>query len=373
MTPDIRGFAPASCTLLALGEPTHAEPAFAEVRNDVFARLVAAGFRSIALETDRVAALVVNDYVQDGRGTLDGAMAEGFSHGFGTIEANRRLVAWMRDHNGNRPAEERLAFHGFDTPMETMSAPSPRRYLEHARDYLDLDLDLTGLVGDDERWSRTEAVLDPAASVGATPEAEKLRAVADDMLTTLYARAPELIAATSPTEWSRTRTHLTAALDLLRYHNQCAQRVEEGTRLTNLTATRDALMARNLLDIRTAEADRGPTLVFAHNLHLRRTPGTMRMADAEVTWFGSGAIVASLLGEQYRVVVGSLGRGRSFELGEPEPDTYEGFLQRGTTTWSLTPTSAIPTARSRTDNTTRHYFPLEQAVLDGADAVLHIA
>ncbi|MBP2338762.1 erythromycin esterase-like protein [Saccharothrix coeruleofusca] len=372
MSQDIRDFTTAPCTLLALGEPTHAEPAFAQVRNELFAQLAAEGFRSIALETDRAAALVVDDYVREGAGTLDQVMAEGFTHDFGSIAANRRLVAWMREHNADLPPRERLAFHGFDIPTETMSAPSPRRHLERARDYLGLDLDLTGLLGDDERWSRTEAVLDPAESIGATPEAVRLRAIADDMLTELYARAPELIAATSPAEWSRTRTHLAAGIDLLRYHHRCAQRVDRRVRLRDLTATRDALMARNLLDIREAEAERGPTLVFAHNLHLRRTPGTMRVGDVDVTWFGVGAVMASLLGERYRVVVGSLGRGKAFELGEPEPDTYEGYLQHRAGTWSLTPTSAIPDARPRADNTTRHYFPLERDVLAGSDAVLHL-
>jgi len=65
------------------------------------------------------------------------------------------------------------------------SAPSPRRYLEDARDYLGLDLDIAGLAGDDQRWSRTEAIMDPAMSVGATADAERLRALGDDLLNLL--------------------------------------------------------------------------------------------------------------------------------------------------------------------------------------------
>jgi erythromycin esterase-like protein len=174
MSQDIRDFVPTSCEVLALGEPAHQEPAFAWTRNKLFPALVDRGFRSIALETDRVAALTVNDFVQDGVGTLDTAMRDGFSHGFGELDANRELVAWMREHNESRPEEQRVSFHGFDAAMETMSAPSPRRHLEYARDYLGLDLDLAGLLGDDEQWSRQEAVLDPAMSVGATTDADQL-------------------------------------------------------------------------------------------------------------------------------------------------------------------------------------------------------
>ncbi|MFF7943517.1 hypothetical protein ACFZC5_27700 [Nocardia gamkensis] len=60
--------------------------------------------------------------------------------------------------------------------------------------------------------------MDPAASPGATAEAERLRVIADDMLTMLYARAPELIGATSHAEWIAAEKHLTAGLGLLRYH-----------------------------------------------------------------------------------------------------------------------------------------------------------
>ncbi|MFJ3310046.1 erythromycin esterase family protein [Streptomyces sp. NPDC086549] len=321
-----------------------------------------------------MAALAVNDYVQEGVGTLDAVMSEGFSHGFGELDSNRQLVPWMREFNESRPAEEQLAFHGFDTPTENTSAPSPRGCLEYARDYLELDLDLASLVGADELWSRSEAVMHPTMSIGATAEAERLRSVADDMLASLYARAPELIAATSRAEWHRAETHLTAGLGLLRYHRQCAQRLEQAARLTRLLATRDALMARNLLDIRNLEAERGPTLVFAHNLHLLRNPSTWRLADTDLNWSSAGAIVGSLVGERYRFVAGSLGHSGALGLREPEPDTYEGFLQRRITTWGLTAAGAVASARKRTDTTPRQgYFPLDRAILDGSDAVLHIS
>ncbi|MFI2205411.1 erythromycin esterase family protein [Streptomyces sp. NPDC020192] len=374
MTQDIRDFITPSCELLALGEPTHQEPAFGRVRNHLFAELVERGFRSIALETDRVAALAVNDYVQEGTGSLDTVLSDGFSHDFGTLDPNRRLITWMREHNRNRPPEERLAFHGFDAPTENYSAPSPRTYLEHARAYLDLDLDLTGLAGDDERWSRAEAVLDPAMSPGATAEADKLRLIADDMLTSLYTRAPELIEATSRERWLRARTHLTAGLGLLRYHQESArQPLDTSPRITALLATRDALMAQNLLDIREIEAERGATLVFAHNVHLQRNLSGWRMGDVGADWWGAGSVAARLLGQRYRFVAGSLGRSEAIGLGDPEPGTYEGLLQARVPVWGLTSPTTLTPARTRTDTTPRQgYFPLDQATLDTADAVLHI-
>jgi erythromycin esterase-like protein len=288
-----------SCDLLAFGDPTHAGPEIGLARNELFAQLAEHGFRSIALESDRVAALIVNDFVLDGVGTLDKAMREGFSHGFGDLDHNRQLVAWMREYNHRRPPEERLSFHGFDAAMETMSAPSPRRYLEYARDYLGLDTDLAC---DDEEWSSTEAVMDPAMSPGAAAEADRLRVVGDDMLVALHARAPELIEATSRAEWFRAKTHLTAGLGLLRYHRQAAERADQSTRVSRLSGVRDVLMAENLLDIRLVESGRGPTFVHAATAHLQRGQSRWQAGDLECVWYGAGAIVSPLLGERYRLV-----------------------------------------------------------------------
>lgn len=117
-------------------------------------------------------------------------------------------------------------------------------------------------------------------------------------------------------------------------------------------------MAQSLLDIRQEEARRGPTLVFAHNLHLRRSRSSMRVGQTVVDWYGAGAVVAALTGERYAFVAGSLGRSEAIALGEPDPDTYEGFLQRRVPDWALAPAAEIPPARTRTDTTPRQgYFP----------------
>jgi erythromycin esterase-like protein len=374
MSQDIRDFVTPSCQLLALGEAGHWEPAFALLRNEMFSQLVDRGFRSIALETDRVAALKVNDFVQHGAGSLDQAMSEGFSHNFGAFDTNRQLIAWMREYNQDRPSDEQLTFHGFDTQTENTSAPSPRSYLEYARDYLGLDLDLASLAGEDERWHRTEAILDAAMSIGATAEAEKLRLVAEDMLTSLDSRAPDLIAATSTDKWLRARTHLTAGLGLLRYHKQAAVRAEQGARISRLLAVRDALMAQNLLEIRRIEAQRGPTVVGAHNVHLQTYPSAMGVGEWDTMWISAGAIVGALLGDQYTFVASSLGRSATLGLGDPDPDTYEGILQNRTSTWELSADTTITSARTRTDTTPQQgYLPLTHATLDAADVILHIS
>jgi erythromycin esterase-like protein len=88
---------PARPRLLGFGEPTHLLEEFPRLRNQAFRFLVEhEGYRSIAIESDCLAGRAVDAYVTDGAGTLDDVLANGFSHGFGAVAANRELVSWMR-------------------------------------------------------------------------------------------------------------------------------------------------------------------------------------------------------------------------------------------------------------------------------------
>jgi erythromycin esterase-like protein len=357
MTQDIRDFVNDSCELLALGEPNHREAAFALIRNELFAQLVELGFRSIALETDRVAALVADDHVRYGTGDLDTAMSAGFTHGFGEFEANRQLIAWMREYNEKRAPEDRLAFYGMDGPFE-FTAASPLRYLEHVRDYLGLDLDFGDLVGDDERWHRNEAVMNPAESPGGTADADRLRVIADDLFTQLYAHAPDLIAGTSRDAWNRAKAHATTALALLRYHRQAAEHLDESDRWSRLSGIRDAVMAQNLLEIRDIEARRGPTLVHGHNVHLQRCRSRMSMAGMDLAWQGTGAIMASLLKERFICIVGNL------DQKGPQP--------KGTT-WHLKEADRVNPETELPGSTAEPaHIPLDNEAIESADAVLQV-
>jgi erythromycin esterase-like protein len=386
MTPapvtEVRALIAASPELLAFGEPTHGEPAFPQLRNALLQALVEDGFRSIAIESDRVAALDVDAYVRGGDGTLDAVTATGFSHGLGQLDANRDLVAWLHGHNAGRPPGDRVAFHGFDAPLEMTAAPSPGPYLRHLHDYLTAHLgtdgfrhgraDLGALLGDDGRWSDFAALMDATKSVGGEAAAATLRAVADDLVTTLYAEAPRLVAASSRRAWHRAEVHGTTALGLLRYHAVAADPIAPQERTSRLLGIRDALMARNLLDIRAAERHRGPTLVFAHNRHLQRHPSTWHLAGMDLTWSSAGAVVATLLGGRYVYIAGSLGSSAALGLAAPDVGTFEHALGPG-----LVDAAALAAItgglRERTDVTAEQgYFPLDAATLADCDALLHV-
>ncbi|MET8836893.1 erythromycin esterase family protein [Micromonospora sp. NPDC004540] len=327
----VMGLLPARPRLLALGEPTHGEEVLLDVRNDLFRQLVEReGYRTIAIESDCLMGEVVDDYVTSGTGTLDEAMARGFSHEWGVFPGNRELVRWMRAYNEGRPASEWLRFAGFDGPLEITGAASPRQALTALHGYLaarvDADLlpctaeTLDRLLGADDRWPNPAAMMDPSQSVGRTPEANELRLFADDLVALLDAQAPHLMAASSGEEWDRARLHGRTAVGLLRYHYWMAD--TSPGRLARLVGLRDSMMAANLL----ALAERGPTLVHAHNSHLQRNRSTMRMGALPVEWWSAGALVSVQLGEAYAFLATALGTIRHQGVDTPPPDTVEGLL-----------------------------------------------
>ncbi|GHB51064.1 erythromycin esterase [Streptomyces cirratus] len=317
--------------LFALGEPTHGEDALLDLRNELFGQLVEQeGYRTIAIESDCMMGLVVDDYVTSGTGTLDDVMERGFSHGFGASRANRELVRWMRAHNDGRPAPERLRFAGCDGPLEITGAASPRQALTALHGYLSAQVDpgllpctaevLDRLLGADDQWTEPAAMTDPARSAGRSAGARELRLHADDLVALLDAQTPHLIAATSRDAWERARLYGRTATGLLRYHYWMAD--TSPNRMTRLVALRDRMMADNLL----AVAERGPALVHAHNGHLQRNKSTMRMGGMALEWWSAGAIASAHLGDGYAFLATALGTIRHRGVDTPAPDTVEGLL-----------------------------------------------
>ncbi|QOV40994.1 erythromycin esterase family protein [Streptomyces ferrugineus] len=378
---------PARPRILALGEPTHGEETLLEVRNELFRQLVEQqGYRTIAIESDCLKGLAVDDYVTSGTGTLDEAMEHGFSHGWGAFEGNRELVRWMRAHNvradrDDRPASERLRFAGFDGPLEITAAASPRQALTALHGYLaarvDADLlpctgeTLDRLLGADDRWTDPAAMTDPARSVGQSADAARLRLLADDLAALLDTQTPHLITATSRAEWDRARLYGRTATGLLRYHHWMADL--SPARMTRLVSVRDQMMAHNLL----ALAERGPALVHANNGHLQRSRSAMRMWQGPVEWWSAGALVHAHLGEEYAFVATALGTIRHQGVDTPPPDTVEGLLYTLPEDRYVIDARRLATALDATRPAPREspwfgYAPLDPARLADSDGIVFV-
>ncbi|NGN64066.1 erythromycin esterase family protein [Streptomyces sp. A7024] len=288
--------------LLALGEPAHGDDTLLKMRNELFRRRVEEeDYRTIALETDCLRGLIVDDYVALGTGTLDEAMEHGFSHGWGEFAGNRELVRWMRAHNDARPAAERLRFAGFDGPLEITHAASPRHAMTALHDYLSARVDpallpcttetLDALLGTDDRWTNPAAMRAPDQSVGRSADASQLRLIVEDLVALLDTHAPHLAPARE--SWHQARLYARTATGLLSYHYWMAD--TSPARMTRLVGQRDRMMAANLL----ALANRTPTLANAHNAHLQHNRSTMHMDGTPVQWWSAGALVSTHLGPDY--------------------------------------------------------------------------
>ncbi|WP_381791149.1 erythromycin esterase family protein [Streptomyces niveus] len=373
---------PSRPRVLALGEPTHGVDTPLDLRNELFRQLVEQeGYRTIAIESDCLMGLVVDDYVTSGKGTIDEVMEHGFSHEFGASAANRELVRWARAYNEGRPASEQVRFAGFDGPLEITGAASPRQALTALHGYLSAEVDpdllpctadtLDRLLGADDRWTDPAAMMDPASSAGESAEAYELRVLADDLASLFDERTPHLIRATSRDDWDRARLYGRTALGLLRYHFWMAD--TSPGRMTRLVGVRDQMMADNLL----ALAERGPVLVHAHNAHLQRDISSMRMGDLPLEWWSAGAIVSARLGEEYAFLAMGIGTMRHQGVDAPAPDTLEGVLYALPENRCLIDPTHLTTALADTSVAPRvspyfGYFPLHPAHLPAMDGIVFL-
>lgn len=304
--------------MLALGEPTHGEEVLLDVRNEHFRDLVErAGYRTIAIESDCLLGLIVDDYVTTGAGDLDDVMRRGFSHGFGAAAGNRDLVRWMRAYNEGRPAEERVRFAGFDGPLEITHAESPRAAFRALHEYLRTGETYDELLGSDERWTNPEAMMDPTRSIGRGADADRLRLLADDLVALVDERAPE---ASSIDDYEKARLYGRTVTGLLRYHSWLADTSPD--RMSRLLGVRDSMMAANLL----ALAERGPVLVHAHNAHLQRDRSSMKLGDVIAHWWSAGSIVGARLGAEYAFLATAVGTIAHHGVPAPPADSLEGLL-----------------------------------------------
>ncbi|WP_155361763.1 erythromycin esterase family protein [Acrocarpospora macrocephala] len=356
---------PAKPLLLGLGEARHFVGELGELRNEIFRHLVEhEGYRSFAIESDCLMGLVVDDYITTGADTLDDVMERGFSHGFGASPANRELVRWMRAYNQEH--DEKLRFFGFDGPLEYWAA-SPRQALTALYALLDGPLPcsretLDTLLGPDDQWSNEATAMDPSQSIGQSADAQRLRLIADDLVTLLDTQAPRL----SAEDRQRAALYGRTATGLLRYHHWMAD--ASPARWTRLSALRDAMMAANL----RAVAEQGPALVFGHNLHFQRNKSFMPLGDQTLEWWSAGAITGTHLGDRYAFLASALGTAGD---DTPPPDTIEGILSTLPWDHSLIDArrlaEAIPKPAPRISHDFR-YFPLDPTHLDMIDGVVFL-
>ena len=227
---------PESVTVVALGEATHGNAEFQQLKLDVFSHLVEDyGVRALALEGDYGGCEQVDRYIHGGEGTAqEAAAAIGFA--IYRTEEMAELIEYMRSYNEDADEGEDLRFYGFDMQRFLYSFG----FLTEECETLGVDTKkLTALV-DGEDWS-----------VGFDyPERETVIAEVKDQLESI--------------DNSARAVHL--ADMLLQY---CQLQTADPAAYGDL---RDKLMAENTLWIAQQEREAGHERIFvtAHNGHVGR-------------------------------------------------------------------------------------------------------
>ena len=336
--------------LLGLGEALHGGEDLLLLRNRFFQRLVEVhGYSAIALESSFTRAPLVNEYIA-GRGpaSYEAMQGSGFSHDFGKLEANRELVEWMRQYNADPAHRVKLQFYGFDSPTEVMYADSPRHLLHVVLDYL-ATLDekrtqeyrsrLDPLLGEDAAWENPAAMMDPAQSIGLSPQATELRVETENLMAELFVRRPELVEKSDASRYLEAVQYAEEARQLFNYHAEVARQSDQ--RVARLLSMRDAMMADNLAYMVAREYGRGKVLAFAHNSHLKRGKAYWQgWGNDPFVWWPAGAHLDELFGRRYVVIGSAVGESAANGIGQPEPGTLERLLMA-----VPGPVRALPTHR----------------------------
>ncbi|ATE54896.1 erythromycin esterase family protein [Actinosynnema pretiosum] len=352
--------------LLALGEAMHFEPALPAVRNELFGRLIADhGYRTVSVESCCLRGRLVDEHVRTGAGEEAEVLRDGFSHGFGEAAGSAELLRLLAAHNRAHPHDP-VGFAGFDAPTEMAAADSPRAALELAWQG-PLPAHVDELLGPDEPWVEPAAARAPARSIGSDPRVAALRVVVEELRWDAAARAADR---TPEQRWD-VELGLRVASGLLAYHAAMAE--DRPDRFPRLGGIRDSVMAENL----RALTERGPTLVFAHNQHLRASAIDWEVGGAVSRWPSAGSLLAARPERRHAVIATAVGVAEHQGLGEPEADTVEGRLAARYDRPALVGVEEIVElsagARKRGGSERQlSYFPLDPAAPRDYDAVLFL-
>lgn len=250
---------PNEVQIIALGEATHGNKEFQQLRLDVLQVLVEKyGVRAFALEGDFGGCEAINRYIHGEGGTAAEALsATGFA--IYRTEEMENLVEWMRNYNASATQGDDLRFYGFDMEQRAYTY----RYLLEALQKANID------TADFEKMWNSEA---NTYADGYTVEQRT------EIITAVKEQLP-------PDD-----------VQAIHFADILLQNIELGKYIDDsaeLNAQRDRMMAENTLWILQQEQARGNSriLISGHNNHI------MQCENAGMPVLGS--LLAENLGDGY--------------------------------------------------------------------------
>lgn len=103
--------------IIGMGEATHGTADFFEMKYRMFKFLVEEmDYRIFVTEAQFGAGQVVNDYIVNGKGTLDNC-ADALMQFTITSNETLEMLQWMKDFNLGKPTKDQIKFYGYDMQM----------------------------------------------------------------------------------------------------------------------------------------------------------------------------------------------------------------------------------------------------------------
>ena len=256
---------PDSVRVIGLGEATHGNVEFQQLKLDVFKLMVEKyGVRAFALEGDYGGCEAVNRYIHGGSGTAQEAAA---AIGFPIYRTKEmaQLIDWMRNYNATAKEGEDLRFYGFDMQLYENNY---KYLLEAAKTY---EVPTTEL---EKLWDKSEGKY--SASITADQKAKVIEKVKQDLL----------------------QLNDSTAAQAVHFADMLLQNIAVGKVIDNMlngNVLRDSLMFVNTHWIMGQEEARGNKCVFisGHNGHIQRVHDYGKDGKA------MGALLSDELGEAY--------------------------------------------------------------------------
>ena len=132
---------PESVRVIALGEATHGNKEFQELRLEILKHLIqSTKVRSFALEADWGEGMTINNYIHGGGGNASDIVKDLAFSIYHTKEM-ADLIEWMREYNETAPESEKLNFYGFDMQNPDKDLKFITEFCKRSKILTDVDLE----------------------------------------------------------------------------------------------------------------------------------------------------------------------------------------------------------------------------------------
>jgi len=304
--------------IVGLGEETHGTREFFQLKRRLVEYLVKeAGFTVFAMELSYAASSDINEYVLNGKGDRDKALARQGLWAWDTQEVSE-LLEWLRQYNSSVPAEKKVRFVGIDIHNNNQAIERVSNYLAKvAPERLEAFNKAVQLFrSDDSGRQHLEYII----KVSHEDKAQTL-AKLNELLGFLYVNQTQFTLQTSAAEFAQAFENANILAEFAETYNR-----------PQLDLARDLYMAQNLKR-RIEEENPGTRIIlWAHNDHVGKEKG--RLGDYLQTAYGSdyyalgfsfnqGAFQARELAAN--VTIGAL---KEFTVGAAPEGSVEWYLNR---------------------------------------------